>query len=49
MNENFYTNVYPLMNQHNYHIIEKEQYNEEADNIYNVNKSSTINIQKIGF
>ena len=34
----------PAINEHHYHIT-KKQYNEEAHNIYNINKTKTYNIK----
>ena len=44
MNENFSTKDDPAMNEHHYHIT-KKLYNEETNNIYNIDKSSTFNIK----
>ena len=44
MNENFFSKGEPAINEHHYHIINK-QYNEEANNIYNVDKNETFNIK----
>ena len=44
MNENFINKDDPAINEHHYHIIEK-QYNDEANNIYNVDKHKTFNIK----
>ena len=44
MNENFYSKDNPLINEHHYHIT-KKQYNEETNNIYNIDKSKTFNIK----
>ena len=44
MNENFFTKGDPAINEHHYHIT-KKQYNEEANNIYNIDKSKTFNIK----
>ena len=35
MSENFFTNDDPAINEHHYHIT-KKQYNEETNNIYNI-------------
>ena len=48
MNENFHSKDNPLINEHNYHIT-KKQYNEEANNIYNIDKSKTFNIKNNRF
>ena len=42
MNENFFTKDDPAKNEHHYHIT-KKQYNEETNNIYNIDKSKTFN------
>ena len=44
MNGNFFTNDDPAINEHHYHIT-KTQYNEETNNIYNIDKSKTFNIK----
>ena len=44
MNENFFTKDGPAINEHRYHIT-KKQYNEEANNIYNIDKSKPFNIK----
>ena len=44
MNENYYSKNDPAINEHHYHIA-KKQYNEEANNIYNIGKSKTFNIK----
>ena len=44
MNENFCSKDEPAINQHHYRII-KKQYNEETNNIYNIDKSKTFNIK----
>ena len=44
MSENFFTKNDPAINEHHYHITEK-QYNEEANNIYDIDKSKTFNIK----
>ena len=43
MSENF-TEDDPAINEHHYHIT-KKQYNEETNNIYNIDKSKTFNIK----
>ena len=43
MNGNFFTQDDPAINEHHYHITEK-QYNEETNNIYNIDRSRTFNI-----
>ena len=48
MNETFYTKDNPLIKQHSYHIT-KKQYNEEANNIYNINKTKAVNIKSNRF
>ena len=48
MNENFFTKDDPAINEHHYHIT-KKQYNEEANNIYNIDKSKTFNIKNNRF
>ena len=45
MNENFFSNDDPTINEHHYHITKKKQHNEEAHNIYNVDKSKPFNIK----
>ena len=42
MNDNFFTKDDPAINEHHYHIT-KKQYNEETNNIYNIDKSKTFN------
>ena len=42
MTENFFTKDDPAINEHHYHIT-KKQYNEEANNIYNIGGSKTFN------
>ena len=42
--ENFFTNDDPAINEHHYHIT-KKQYNEETNNMYNIDKSKTFNIK----
>ena len=44
MNENFFTKDDPAINEHHYHIT-KKQYNEETNNIYNIDKNKTCNIK----
>ena len=44
MNENFFSKDDPAINEHHYHIT-KKQYNEEANNIYNIDNSKTFNIK----
>ena len=44
MSENFFTKDDPAINEHHYHIT-KKQYNEETNNIYNIDKSKTFNIK----
>ena len=44
MNEMSFSKDDPAINEHRYHISKKEQYNEEAHNIYNTDKSKTYNI-----
>ena len=48
MNENFFSKYDPAINEHHYHIT-KKQYNEEANNIYNIDKSKTFNIKNKRF
>ena len=43
MNENFFTKGDPDINEQHYHIT-KKQNNEETNNIYNIDKSKTLNI-----
>ena len=38
MSENFFTKDDPAINEHHYHIT-KKQYNEETNNIYNIDKN----------
>ena len=40
MNENFFSKDEPAINEHHYHITQK--YNEETNNIYNIDKKQTI-------
>ena len=47
MNENFSKDDQAI-NEHHYHIT-KKQYSEEANNIYNINKSKTFNIKNNRF
>ena len=44
MNENFFSKDDPAVNEHHYHITEKQD-NEETNNIYNIDKSKTSNIK----
>ena len=44
MSENFFIKDGPAINEHHYHMT-KKQYNEEAYNIYNIEKSKTFNIK----
>ena len=44
MNKDFSSKDGPANNEHHYHIT-KKQYNEETNNIYNINKSITFNIK----
>ena len=44
MSENFFSKDEPAINEHHYHIT-KQQYNEEANNTYNIDKSKTFNIK----
>ena len=48
MNENFFSKDEPAINEHHYHITRK-QYNEEANNIYNIDKTKTFNIKSNRF
>ena len=48
MNENFSSKGDPAINGHHDRITEK-QYNEEANNIYNIDKSKTFNIKNNRF
>ena len=48
MNENFFTKDDPAINEHQYRIT-KQQYNEETNNIYNIDKSKTFNIKNNRF
>ena len=48
MNENFFTKDGQAINGHHYHITE-QQYNEEANNIYNIGKRKTFNIKSNRF
>ena len=43
MNEHFFSKDDPAINEHHYHITNK-QYNGETHHIYNIHKSKTINI-----
>ena len=38
---NFFTKDDPAINEHRYHII-KKQYNEETNNIYNIDKKQNV-------
>jgi len=44
MNDNFFTKDDPAINEHHYHIT-KKQYNEDIQNIYNIDKSKSYNIK----
>ena len=44
MNENLLTKDDPAINEHHYHITQ-QQYNEETNNIYNIDKSKTFIIK----
>ena len=44
MSEHFFSKDGPAMNEHHYHIA-KQHFNEEAHNIYNIDKPRTYNIQ----
>ena len=44
MNENFFSKDEPATNEHHYRKT-KKQYNEETNNIYNIDKSKTFNIK----
>ena len=48
MNENFFTKDDPAINGHHYHIT-KKQYNEETNNIYNIDKSKAFNVKNNRF
>ena len=48
MNENFFSKDEPAINEHHYHIT-KKQYNEETNNIYNIDKSKPFNIKNNRF
>ena len=48
LNENFFTKDDPAINEHHYHIT-KKQYNEDIQNIYNMDKSKTFNIKNNRF
>ena len=48
MNENFFTKDDPAINGHHYHIT-KKQYNEETNNIHNIDKNKTVNIKSNRF
>ena len=43
MNKDLFSKDEPAINEHHYHII-KKQYNEETNNIYNIDKSKPFNI-----
>ena len=44
MNENSFSKDDPAINEHHYHITEK-QYNGEAQHIYNIDNTKTYNIK----
>ena len=44
MSGNFFTKDDPAINEHHYHIT-KKQYNEETNNIHNIDESKTFNIK----
>ena len=44
MNENFFSKDGPSVNEYHYNIT-KKQYDEETNNIYNIGKSKTFNIE----
>ena len=48
VSENFFTKDDPAINEHHYHIT-KKQYNEETNNIYNIDKRKTFNIKNNRF
>ena len=48
MNEHFFSKDGPSVNEHHYNIT-KKQYNEETNNIYNIDKSKTFNIKNNRF
>ena len=48
MNENFFTKDDPAINEHHYHIT-KKQYNEETNNIYNIDKTKHLTLRIIYF
>ena len=48
MNENFFNKDDAAINEHHYHIT-KKQYNEETNNIYNIDKIKTFNIKNNRF
>ena len=48
MSEHFFTKDDPAINGHHYHIIKTKQYNEETNNIYNIDKSKTFLLRLIG-
>ena len=48
MSGDFFSKDDPAINEHHYHIT-KKQYNEETNNIYNMDKSKTFNIKNNRF
>ena len=48
MNENSFSKDDPAINEHQYRTT-KKQYNEEINNIYNIDKTKTYNIKKITY
>ena len=48
MTENFFNKDDPAINEHHYHLT-KKQYNEETNNIYNIDKSKTFNTKNDKF
>ena len=44
MNENFFSKDEPAVNEHHYNIT-KKQYNEDMQNIHNIDKSKSYNIK----
>ena len=46
INENFFNKDSPAVNEHHYHI-NKKQYNEETNNIYNINKRKHLTLKTI--
>ena len=48
MNKNFFSKDDPAINEHHFHIT-KKQYNEETNNIYNIDKSKTFNVKNNRF